>query len=164
MPCASTSESRQSVSCRSPALTGAHQRGSGCPALALSTELRGNGPAGGPRTHCLAIKSRLLLRMSFHGMLVPRTGHDPARFRLKVGCSARLSYRGTWYLSRELHAYARRRAPVFETGVSAVPPERHMVRLARVARARALAHSALNAACLLFHHSRMLVRVQRFAL
>ncbi len=37
-----------------------------------------------------------------------------------------------------------------------------MVRLARVARARALAHSALGAACLLFHHSLMLVSAEGF--
>jgi hypothetical protein len=94
MPCASTSGSRRSVSCRGPALTGAHQRGSGCPALALSTELRGNGSAGGPRTHCLAIKSRLLIQMSFHGIVVPPARICTCVLRLKRPLLSCLSFGG----------------------------------------------------------------------
>ena len=54
-----------------------------------------------------------------------------------------------WYLRRDSHSHEPRGPPVFETGMSAVPSRRHMIRLARVARARALAHapSTLRVCC-----------------
>src|SRR5262249_49507764 len=83
------------------------------------------GPAGGFRTHCLAIKSRLLIRMSFHGMVVPLAWICTCVLALKRRLLSCLSFSGVGVVG-ECRTLMTLRPPRFELGASAVPPRRQI--------------------------------------